>query len=182
MKLRETMLPQEHGVQAAKANGKRAQAGPRVSLKTSLLALAFLSTVPIAIAAAWIVYHFTERDYVRAESDLERRTTLLLNAVELRVQNVTEDLLVLAEAPSLRQGKMDEFAAHIVEANRVIGGFGIVLVDRTGQLILSTRRQGRGAASEARLPRNAGTRVYHWGAPNFRSDFLCVFGGGDHLS
>ena len=121
------------------------------TLKSSLYLLAIACTVPVSIVAAALVYFLLNENYSRTQNELSDRASLLAGAVELRIQNVIEDLQLLALAPALREGDLNSFRSHIVDAGRIMGAFGIVLVDRQGQLIVSTRR----ADGEA-LPRRSG--------------------------
>lgn len=110
------------------------------TLKTSLYLLALACTVPVSIVAAGLVLFLLNENYTRTQSELSDRASLLAGAVELRIQSVIEDLQVLAVAPALRSGDLAAFRSHLLEASKVMGAFGIVLVDREGQLIVSTRR------------------------------------------
>ena len=112
----------------------------RPSLRASLFALAVACTIPIALVAGGLVWFFTAKEFDQYERDLSDRAALMLTAVELKIQNVVEDLQILAESPALAAGDFDRFGTHMQAANRLIGSYGIVLVDRSGQLALSTRR------------------------------------------
>lgn len=110
------------------------------TLKTSLYLLALACTVPVSIVAAGLVFFLLNESYTRTQDELSERASLLAGAVELRIQNVSEDLEVLAVSPALRAGDFLTFRSHLLEASRVMGAFGVVLVDRQGQLVVSTRR------------------------------------------
>jgi two-component sensor histidine kinase len=112
----------------------------RPSLRSSLFALAVACTIPIALVAGGLVWFFTAKEFDQNERDLSDRAALALTAVELRIQNVIEDLQVLAESPAVAAGDFQTFGAHMRAANPWIGGYGLVLVDRSGQLLVSTRR------------------------------------------
>lgn len=112
----------------------------RPSLRSSLFALAVACTIPIALVACGLVWFFTTKEFDQYERDLADRAALMLNAVELKIQNVLEDLQVLAESPAIAAGDFERFGAHMRATHPLIGGYGIVLVDRNGQLVISTRR------------------------------------------
>jgi len=137
----------------------------RPTLKVFLFALALACTLPISIVSAGLVYYFTVREFAQAERALADRAALLLNAVELKIQNITEDLLVLAQSPALKADDFDTFRAHMIDANRIYSGYGTVLVDRSGQLLISTRR-----APGEPLPRRTNletqNRVFQTGKPH----------------
>lgn len=111
------------------------------TLRTSLYVLAIACTVPVSLFAAGLVYFLLKEDYTRTQRELFDRASLLAGAVELRIRNIAEDLQVLSVSPALAAGDFVNFRTHMLEAGRVIGAFGVVLVDRQGQLILSTRRE-----------------------------------------
>src|SRR5882757_10579809 len=112
----------------------------RPSLRSSLFALAVACTIPIALVAGGLVWFFTAKEFDQNERDLSDRAALALTAVELKIQNVIEDLQVLAESPALAAGDFERFGTHMQAASRLIGSYGVVLVDRGGQLAISTRR------------------------------------------
>src|SRR4051794_9319423 len=111
------------------------------TLKTSLYLLAIACTLPVSIVAGGLVYFLLNENYGRTQSELSDRAALLAGVVELRLQNVIEDLQILAVAPALRDGDLSSFRSHLLAAGQVVGAFGVVLVDRDGQLIVSTRRE-----------------------------------------
>src|SRR3954465_15076391 len=112
----------------------------RPSLRSSLFALAVACTIPIALVACGLVWFFTTKEFDQYERDLADRAALMLNAVELKLQNVLEDLQVLAESPTIAAGDFESFGAHMRATHPLVGGYGIVLADRSGQLLISTRR------------------------------------------
>jgi two-component sensor histidine kinase len=124
------------------------------TLKACLSLLAICCTMPIAFAAVGLVYLVSSQEYQRAEREIADRTAFMLEAVELRTQNIREDLQVLAMSPALQAGDLEAFREHMIGANRIYNAFGTVLVDRSGQLIISTRRQ----AGE-RLPKRTSLEV-----------------------
>src|SRR5262245_41191165 len=114
--------------------------GERVwSIPTHLIAVALASTVPIAVVAGALAYHLLSVAAQNQRHDVEERLRLLRDAVEMRLANVIEDLQVLARSPALQDGHLEEFRRHAVEASSVIGAIGLVMVDRDGQQVLSTR-------------------------------------------
>jgi len=112
----------------------------RHSLRTSLFALAVACTIPIALVACGLVWYFTAKEFDQYERDLADRAALALTAVELKVQSVLEDLQILAESPAIAAGDFETFGTHLRAANILIGGYGLVLADRSGQVVISTRR------------------------------------------
>ena len=136
----------------------------RPSLKASLLTLAVACTIPIALVATSLVWFFTQKEIGQYERDLSDRAALMLTAVELKIQNVIDDLQVLAESPALTKGDFEAFSAHMLGANRLIGSYGIVLVAGDGQLVISTRR-GPGEQLPKRSFLDTQERVFTTGRP-----------------
>src|SRR3954468_11038978 len=112
----------------------------RPSLRSSLFALAVACTIPIALVACGLVWFFTTKEFDQYERDLADRAALMLNAVELKIQNVMENLQVLAESPAIAAGDFARFETHVRAAAPLVGGYGVLLVDRGGQMLINTRR------------------------------------------
>jgi hypothetical protein len=113
--------------------------GPH-TFTTALSFFAVACTLPVAAVTACFLYFILVTSYENTQSDLADRRDLMAGAVELRIQNVIEDLQVLATSPALRTRDFASFREHMVDAAAVIGAFGMVLVDRHGQILISTRR------------------------------------------
>src|SRR5262249_16002637 len=136
----------------------------RPSLRSSLFALAVACTIPIALVAGGLVWFFTSKEFDQYERDLSDRAALTLTAVELNIHNFIQDLQVLAESPEVAAGDFQAFGAHMRAANPWIGGYGLVLVDRSGQLLISTRR-APGEALPKRTVLDTQVKVFLTGQP-----------------
>src|SRR5258708_1665176 len=64
----------------------------------------------------------------------------MVTAIELKVRNIVEDLQILAESPTLAAGDFARFSEYMTTANQLMGAYGTFLVDRSGQMLISTRR------------------------------------------
>ena len=71
------------------------------SIKAYLVALALSSTLPIATAAGFFAYHLVSASSQNTRTEFEDRLRLLRNAIEMRIDNVIEDLEILARSPAL---------------------------------------------------------------------------------
>jgi PAS domain S-box-containing protein len=140
------------------------------SIAAYLVVLALASTVPIAIVAGVLGYRLLSASSERTRLDLDERLALLRGAVELRIDNVVEDLEVLGRSPALQDGNLAEFRRHAVQTVDLIGGSGLVLVDRAGQEIMSTRLPP-GAPLPRRRDMETQNRVFATGKPQV-SDLL----------
>jgi two-component sensor histidine kinase len=116
------------------------------------------------LVACGLVWFFTTKEFDQYERNLSDRAALMLTAIELKVQNVLEDLQILAESPALAAGDYETFGIHMRAANAVIGGYGLILADGSGQMVISTRR----ALGEQRPRRSnlvAHEKVFQTGQP-----------------
>src|ERR1051325_11448750 len=109
------------------------------TLRTSLSFFALGCTLPVAAVAAGLVYFLLAVSYARTQSELADRRELMAGAVQSRIQNVIEDLQVLAASPAIRARDFQSFREHMTEVGTVIGAFGVVLVDRQGHILISSR-------------------------------------------
>lgn len=136
----------------------------RPSLRSSLFALAVACTIPIALVACGLVWFFTTKEFDQYERDLADRAALMLNAVELKIQNVMEDLQVLAESPAIAAGDFATFEAHMRATNPLVGGYSLILAERNGQMVISTRRPP-GERLPKRNTMDTHQRVFQTGQP-----------------
>jgi hypothetical protein len=138
------------------------------TLRTSLSLFALACTLPVAAVAAGLVYFLLAESYARTQSELADRRELMAGAVESRMQNVIEDLQVLAVSPAIRARDFQSLREHMVEVGAVIGAFGVVLVDRQGQLLISSRRPF-GEPLPKRSNLSTQERVFATGQPRSRT-------------
>ena len=140
------------------------------SIPTYLVALALSSTLPIATVAGFFAYHFVAESSERTRADFEERLRLMRNAVELRIDNIVDDIEVLALAPSLQRGDLASFYAHALATARMRDAFGVVLADRSGQQLINTRLPF-GTTLPHRSATEAQDRVFATGRPQI-SDLI----------
>src|SRR3954447_17651086 len=104
-----------------------------------LLALALATSIPVAACAAFLAYHFVAESSRLTKAEYEDRLRLMRNATELRVANIIEDLQVLAQSPTLSEGRFAEFRDHAIQAVNLIGGVAIALYAPDGQQLVNTK-------------------------------------------
>jgi PAS domain S-box-containing protein len=109
-----------------------------LTIRKRLILLAFASSVPLAGFAGLMAYRFVDREYVAARTNVADRTALLAGAVDRYLEDIVGNLKTLAASPALRTGEMAAFYRHAVEANDVIGGIGVLLVEPSGQQVVNT--------------------------------------------
>jgi two-component sensor histidine kinase len=148
-------------------------------LRLHLLALTLACTLPIMILAGLLAFQFVSEEHHRIQADVAERLRLMRIAVELRLDNLIEDLQVLAASPTLQDGRLDEFRRHLVDANTVYGGTGSALSRPDGQEVVST-----GLQAGAPLPRRADletqNRVLATGRPQV-SDLVSATTAGEQI-
>jgi len=110
------------------------------SIKAYLIALALSSTLPMAIAAGFFAYHLVSASSQNTRLEFEDRLRLLRNGIEMRIDNVIEDLEILARSPSLQDGRLSDFRRNASEAVKLIGAVAIVLTDLEGRQLVNTRQ------------------------------------------
>jgi PAS domain S-box-containing protein len=110
---------------------------------------------------------------------VEDRLRLLRSGVELKIANVIEDLQVLARSPALQDGDLAEFSRHARETAALIGAVGLVLADREGRQIASTR-QPLGTALPRRVNLATQNRVFETGRPQV-SDLVMASADGQPI-
>lgn len=122
---------------------RRLVASLPISAYLALLAIA--TSVPVAMCAAFLAYHFVAESSQLKRAEYEDRLRLMRNATDLRVANIIEDLQVLALSPSLSEGNFQKFREHAIQAVGLIGGVAIVLYEPDGQQIVNTRLEPGGS-------------------------------------
>jgi PAS domain S-box-containing protein len=118
--------------------GRRTRRG--WSIKAYLIALALSSTLPIAIAAGFFAYHLVSTSAQNMRREFEDRLRLLRNGIEMRIDNVIEDLEILGLSPALQESRLSDFRQHALESAKQIGAIAIVLADREGRQLVNTRQ------------------------------------------
>jgi len=151
-------------LQRRAGEASKAHIGRAWSVPAYLVALALASTVPIAIVAGVFGFHFVTESSERTRADFAERLQLMRSAVELRIENIVNDIEVLALSPALQSGDLALFYQHAAEVRRLRNAFGLVLSDRQGQQIINTR-QPFGTVLPHRSATEAQELVFKTGRP-----------------
>lgn len=114
-----------------------ARSSPRT--RTWLLALALVSVVPTAGLATWLGVLTVRQTAAHLRDNALARAESLVVATDRYVSNAETSLRMLAQAPSLQSDDLKDFHELIASANPVLGATGIVLLDRSGQQLVSSR-------------------------------------------
>jgi two-component sensor histidine kinase len=141
-----------------------------------LIGVALASSIPIAIVAALLSYSLVANSAQQKRAEFTDRLRLFRTGLELRMSNITEDLQVLAVSPALQHEDFAAFRGYATEALNVLGSDGMVVVDRSGQQVFSTR-QPAGAALPRRSNLDTQDRVFVTGRPQI-SDLISAAADG----
>ena len=110
------------------------------SVRASLVALVIGCVLPITIVAAVLVFGFNEYDQGQLDLAAISRTRAMTANVDREFANIQASLLALSTSSQLQTGDLAAFHAQALDALRDMHAESIVLLDTTGQLLLTTRR------------------------------------------
>jgi PAS domain S-box-containing protein len=109
-----------------------------VSLQTLLAALPALAVLPVVAFALTLLYLLWSGRQDETRRDLEQTVATLAVALDREIAGSTRELRRLAEIPSLKPDRLDEFHRYSRElVARNEGWRNISVVDRDGRLLLS---------------------------------------------
>lgn len=109
------------------------------SVKTYLAVLGLACALPVALLAGFFAYHVVSDAATARRADLDARLNLLRDGVDRRIGSAIRVLQVLADAPSLRQGRMEDFRIYASDTAKALGALVIVLADPEGRQLVNTR-------------------------------------------
>ena len=108
------------------------------SIRFWLGLLVVACTVPAMLVASYLIADAYTTARANAERDILATTRALMQAVDADLLGAQSGLRVLAVSPYLRSGDLAAFHEAAREVLPGLPGNGIVLVDQTGQLLVST--------------------------------------------
>jgi|GEM_PF-5798287 len=108
------------------------------SVRQSLALLVIGSLVPIVVMVTFLLFGYYQSEQTRVEEDAITRARALTSAVDRQVGITQAALLALATSPLLTKNDLAGFHAQARLALPILNAETLVLVDRTGQLLLST--------------------------------------------
>jgi two-component sensor histidine kinase len=109
-----------------------------LSIPARLLILAIACSAPIGIFATYVAYRSVDREYDSVRQNVFVRVQLLSERIDNHLEEVQQKLVILAGAPVLKAKNFALFQEYAADANKLIGGIAIVLVDRSGQQHVNT--------------------------------------------
>jgi PAS domain S-box-containing protein len=108
------------------------------SIRARLALLALAGVLPLVVFATILSMSAIERERTTVRGQAHDRAASLLAAVDRQVAATQTSLELLAASPALTSGDLESFHRLATSARAILGAFGIVVVDRTGQQIVST--------------------------------------------
>ena len=110
------------------------------SIRIALGLLVVACVLPIAIVAAFLIVNYYEREQIRLASNAIIQARTIVSTVDRDIISTQAALLALGTSHQLAIGNLEDFHARAIEALKNINADSIVVLDLTGQLLLSTRR------------------------------------------
>lgn len=110
------------------------------SVRLSLSLLVIGSVLPLVAMVTFVIWTYYQHEQTQVASDAISRARAITSAVDREFGSVEAGLLALATSPLLARNELAKFHAHAIVALSNIDADSIVLVDRAGQLLLSTAR------------------------------------------
>ena len=120
---------------------------PTASLRSYMLAMVLLATLPIAVSASLHAFAAVRSDQDRIESELSRSASALAQSVEREVRSSLDGLGVLARSEPLQHGRIAALGP-LLHAQARGDWDSLFLLDRDGSVVLDTA----GRSGDARAP------------------------------
>lgn len=110
------------------------------SVRLSLDLLVICSVLPVVVMATFVIWTYYQQQQIQVSSDAIARVRAVSSAIDREFDSLQASLTALATSPLLAKNDLAEFHAHTVLALADIDAESIELMDRSGQLLLSTNR------------------------------------------
>lgn len=146
------------------------------SVRFSLALLTVGCVLPIMVMVTFVILTYYQREQTQIAENTLSRARAVTSAVDREFGSAQAALLALATSPQLAKNDLAAFHAQATVALLNLGAENIVLLDRTGQLLLTTARP-----FGAPLPRVANPvllqRILKTGKPGVSDLFLGPIAG-----
>ena len=110
------------------------------SVRLSLALLVIGSVLPIVAMSAFVIWTYYQHEQTRVAESAISRARAITSAVDREFGSAQAALRALATSPLLAKRELAEFHAQAVVALSNVNAENLVLLDRTGQLLLTTAR------------------------------------------
>jgi diguanylate cyclase (GGDEF)-like protein len=129
-----------HGLQRGLWRVLGFQISDALSIRATLGLLVVVCVLPIALVAALLFISYYEREQIQLTANAVNRAKGFVLAVDREFAATESALLALSTSHRLATGDLEGFHHRAVEALPNVRADGILILDRTGQILLSTRR------------------------------------------
>ncbi len=109
-------------------------------IRTRLITLVVGSVLPLAVVAAFLIFAFNEREQIQLTANAISQARAMVSAIDRDFARTQAALEALGTSRRLAGGDLQGFHARALEALKNIQADSVVVVDASGQLLLSTRR------------------------------------------
>lgn len=117
---------------------------PTASLRTYLVIVILLATVPIATLMSYQIFKQVENQRENLNADIERRTTVLAQAVNRELLSSIDALNILSFAGELQQGDIARFEQALLNRPLLRESWsGVYLVSLDGAVLFNTAHRGQ---------------------------------------
>lgn len=110
------------------------------SVRLTLDLLVICSVLPVVVMATFVIWTYYQQQQIQVSSDAIARVRAVSSAIDREFDSLQASLTALTTSPLLAKNDLAEFHAHTVLALADIDAESIELMDRSGQLLLSTNR------------------------------------------
>lgn len=141
------------------------------SIRVTLGLLVFVCVLPIAVVAALLFISYYEREQTQLAANAINRAKGFVLAVDREFAATESALLALSTSHRLATGDLEGFHHRAVEAMANVRADSILVLDRTGQILLSTRRPYGNALPKVADPKLL-ERILETGKPGVSDLFL----------
>lgn len=110
------------------------------SVRLSLSLLVIGSVLPLVVMTSFVIWTYYQQEQIQVTRDAISRVRAVSSAIDREFDSLKASLQALATSPLLASNDLAGFQAHAIVALTNIDAESIELMDRTGQLLLSTAR------------------------------------------
>jgi len=113
------------------------------SIRTTLANLVVACVLPMAGVAAFLIFHFYNSQQVQLTASTISRARAMVSTVDQNFNSTVAALQALSTSRLLQTNRLEDFRSRAIEVLRDKRADSIVVVDMSGQLLLSTRQPFR---------------------------------------
>lgn len=132
--------PAAHGLRRGPWRILGLQISDAPSIRATLGLLVVVCVLPIAVVSALLFISYYEREQTQLITNAVNRAKGFVLAVDREFAATESALLALSTSHRLATGDLEGFHHRAVEALPNVRADSILVLDRTGQILLSTRR------------------------------------------